>query len=99
MDIICYLSLSSPCLFLAALWSPVGKGLTSRLSSCVFCHFTMQCPRSGLDLIVPISDLYILSYFVRYFPGCVSINLCLKLGVFFKLQNFLQNAGQNSTNT
>ena len=31
------------CLFLAALWSPAGKGLTSRLS-CVlcflaFCHF------------------------------------------------------------
>ena len=45
-----------PCLFLAALWSPVGKGLTSWRSFmscflvCFFCHFPIRCPGSGVVL-------------------------------------------------
>ena len=40
------------CLFITAMWSPVGKGLTSWLS-CVwsflcFCHFPIFCPGSGM---------------------------------------------------
>ena len=42
------------CLFIAALWSLSGKGLTSRLSCMrcciVFCHFPMWCPGSGVLL-------------------------------------------------
>ena len=42
------------CLFIAALWSPAGKGLTSGLLVCevflCFCHFTMWCPGSGVVL-------------------------------------------------
>ena len=42
-------------LFLAALWSPAGKGLTSWLLSCmwcflVFCHFPIGCQWSGVVL-------------------------------------------------
>ena len=44
------------CLFLAALWSPSGKGLTSWLSCMYmycdillyFCHFLIWCPVSGV---------------------------------------------------
>ena len=44
-------------LFIAALWSPAGKGLTSRILLVTFiilCYFPMWCPRSGvvLDCIV-----------------------------------------------
>ena len=56
MDLFCYLCVVFffvilSCLFLAALWSPVGKVLTSWLS-CVldfllFCHFPIWCPVSG----------------------------------------------------
>ena len=39
-----------PCLFLADLWSPIGKGLTSSLSCMrcfhVFYHFPIRCPGS-----------------------------------------------------
>ena len=42
------------CLFLAALWSPAGKGLTSWLSYVwcflAFCHFPIRCPGSGVVL-------------------------------------------------
>ena len=41
-------------LFIAALWSPAGKGLTSSLacilSSLMFGHFPMWCPGSGVVL-------------------------------------------------
>ena len=60
------------CLFLAALWSPVRKGLTSWLSVCdvslCFCHFPIWCPRSGvvLDCIHSLSFLSLqVSYFAR----------------------------------
>ena len=42
------------CLFLAALWSPVGKGLSLGSLVCdvflCFYHFLMRCPGSGLVL-------------------------------------------------
>ena len=42
------------CLFIAASWSPAGKGLTSWLSGvqCFFvlCHFQVWCPGSGVVL-------------------------------------------------
>ena len=41
-------------LFIPALWSPALKGLTSFLSfvmlNCVFCHFPMWYPGSGVVL-------------------------------------------------
>ena len=55
------------CLFIAALWSPVGKGLTSWSSFVMFyCVFvTFQCGILGQVwyLIVLIPDLCNLSYF------------------------------------
>ena len=57
MDYLCYLRLVFVMLsrlFIAALWSPAGKGLTSCLSFvmfyCVFCHFSMWCP--GADVVL-----------------------------------------------
>ena len=47
------------CLFLAALWSPAGKGLTVCDVSLCFCHF----PHQMLYLIVSIPYLCILIYF------------------------------------
>ena len=42
------------CQFIAALWSPAGKGLTSWLPLCVmfmcFCYFPVWCPVSGVVL-------------------------------------------------
>ena len=42
------------CLFIAALWSPSEKGLTSWLSCIryflVFCHFPKWCPGEGVIL-------------------------------------------------
>ena len=53
------------CLFIAALWSPAGKGLTS-LGSLVYdvslCFVPFPCGVSG-HLIVSIPDLYLLLYF------------------------------------
>ena len=69
MDPFCYLCFvfaMLSCLLIAALWSPVGKGLTSWLScmGCVlvFCHFPMWCPGSGvvLDCIVLFAYLHVL---------------------------------------
>ena len=55
------------CLFIAALWSPAGKGLTSLLLFVMFnCVFvTFPCGILGLVwyLIVSIPDLCCLSYF------------------------------------
>ena len=58
------------CLFIAALWSPAGKGLTSWLSVCgvllCFCHFPVWCTGSGvvLDCYVSFSDLCLLTYII-----------------------------------
>ena len=57
MDHFCHLSLvfvMLSCLFIATLWSPAGKGLTSWLLFvmfiCVFFHCTMWHPGSGVVL-------------------------------------------------
>ena len=59
MDLLCFCSvLCLLCLcarlFICALWSPAGKGLTSWLSLCdvflCFCHFTIWYPESGVAL-------------------------------------------------
>ena len=52
---LCFMFIMLSCLLVAALLSPVGKGLTSWLI-CVcdvflcFCHFLMWCPGSGVVL-------------------------------------------------
>ena len=55
MDHLCYLCLVFVMLsrlFIAALWSPAGKGLTSWLLFVmfVFCHFPMWYPESRVVL-------------------------------------------------
>ena len=57
MDHLCYLCLVCfmlSCLFIAALWSLAGKGLTSWLLFMMFnlrfCHFLMWYPGSGVVL-------------------------------------------------
>ena len=52
-------------LFIAAFWSPAGKGLTSWLllvMFIVFCYFPMWYPGSGV-VLVSFPDLCRLSYF------------------------------------
>ena len=52
VDHLCYLCLvfvTLSCLFIVALLSPAGKGLTSWLSLC-FCHFPMWYLGSGVVL-------------------------------------------------
>ena len=67
MDHLCYLCLVFVmllCLFIATLWSPEGKGLTSWL---LFVTFIVILLLSHLGqvwyLIVSIPDLFCLSYF------------------------------------
>ena len=61
MDPFCYLCFlynMLSCMFIAALWSPAGKGLNSGSPVCdvflYFCHFPMWCP--GSDLILDCID-------------------------------------------
>ena len=60
------LLMSCVCLFIAALWSPAGKGLTSWLSfvmlNCVFVTFPCGILGQVWYLIVSIPDLCDLSY-------------------------------------
>ena len=70
VDHMCYLCLvffMLSCLFIAALWSPAGKGLTSWLLlvmfSCVFVTFPCGILGQQWYLIVLIPDLCSLSYF------------------------------------
>ena len=79
MDHLRYLSLvfvKLSRLFIAALWSPAGKGLTSWflfvIFNCVFVSF--QCGILGQVwyLIVWIPDLCHLSYFYIYGKSCIS---------------------------
>ena len=56
MDHLCYLCLvlfMLSRLFIAAVWSPAGKGLTSWLLF-VFCHFPMWYP--GSDVVLDCID-------------------------------------------
>ena len=68
------------CLFIAALWPPAGKGLTSCLSCMrcfiVFCHFLIWYPKSDVVLGCINPDRCLLTYFRRL---CMSyINFKLK---------------------
>ena len=58
------------CLFLAALWSPAGKGLTSWLLYVMFSSVFVTFPYGVLGqvwyLIVSIPDLCLLPYFDKY---------------------------------
>ena len=71
MDHLCYLCLvffMLSSLFIAALWLPAGKGMNSWLlfvmSNCVFVTFPCGILGQVWYLIVSISDLYPISYFV-----------------------------------
>ena len=62
----CLIFLMRSRLFIAALWSPAGKGLSSWLLLAmfiVFCYFPLWYPGSGVVLIVSFPDLCRLSYF------------------------------------
>ena len=90
----CYLSLSLPyChVFFAAVWSSVGKGLTSGSYSLVYGVFfvTFLCGVMGqmLYLIVPIPDICLLSYFYEltllntYMD--YDLNRMIKIKAYFK---------------
>ena len=83
MDLLCFCSvLCLLCLcvrlFICAVWSPAGKGLTSWLSfvvsNCEFCHFPIGILGQVCYLIVSIRDLCTLTYFVTTYPmilGCL----------------------------
>ena len=69
-------------MFICALWSPAGKGLTSWLSfvvSAVSLSLSHWYPGSGvvLDCIDP--DLCTLTYFVFVMPLCAYVYLCLEV--------------------
>ena len=74
MDILCFCSvLCLLCLcarlFICALWSPAGKGLTSWLSSVVSAvslPLFHWYPGSGVYLIISIPDLCTLTYFDKH---------------------------------
>ena len=56
-------------LFICALWSPAGKGLTSWLSfvvSSVSLSLSHWYPGSGMVLIVSIPDLCTITYFYMF---------------------------------
>ena len=58
-------------LFICALWSPAGKGLTSWLSfvvSSLICHFPIGTLGQVWYLIVSIPDLCTITYF--YYQSC-----------------------------
>ena len=61
---LCFVSAMLSCLFIAALWSPAGKGLTSWFS-CVSCFFLCACGVLGQVWywIVLIAELCLLPYF------------------------------------
>ena len=73
MDHLCYLCLVIVLLsgrFIAALWSPAGKGLTVWLSvmfDCVFVTFPCDILGQVWYLIVLIPDFCHLSYFFRIY--------------------------------
>ena len=67
-SVLCLLCLCV-CLFICALWSPAGKGLTSWLSfvvsNCEFVTFPIGILGQVLYLIVMIPDLCTLTYFAQ----------------------------------
>ena len=84
MDHLCYLFLVLvilSCLFIAALWSPAGKGLTSWLLFVMFncVCVTFSCGILGLVwyLIVSIPDLCRLSFFLFFIYIKRCLDFCL----------------------
>ena len=77
-------------LFIAALWSPAGKGLTSWLlfvmSYCDFVTFSCGILGQVWYLIVPIPDLRHLPYFYYESSG-LTISICNFFLVTFKSIN------------
>ena len=67
-------------LFIAAFWSPAGKGLTSWLSF-VMSNFSIGILGQVLCLIVSISYLYPVSYYEVW----ISFN-CIQVPVLFRKQ-------------
>ena len=53
--LLCFVSVMLSCVFIAAFWSPDGKGLPLGSVECddflCFCHFLMGCPGSGVALV------------------------------------------------
>ena len=77
-SVLCFLCLCES-LFICALWSPAGKGLTSWLSFVVsnfeFVTFPIGILGQVWYLIVLIPDLCTLTYFVRYFMSILVLQL------------------------
>ena len=79
MDHLCFLCLVFLMLlrlFIAALRTPAGKWLTSRLLLVMFiyfCYFPMWYPGSGVVLDLSFPNLCLLSYFVVYSVKHLSI--------------------------
>ena len=94
MDLLCFCSvfcLLCLCarLFICALWSPAGKGLTSWLSfvvSAVSLSLSNWYPGSGVVLDLSIPDLYILTYFSCY----IYYNILTHIDVLVRLTHFLR---------
>ena len=77
MDHFCYLCfvfVKLSCLFIATLWSPAGKVLTSWLSCLVFVTFPYGALGHVWYLIVSISDICLLTYF-----DSVSLSLLMRI--------------------
>ena len=70
---LCFMSVMLSCLFFAALWSPAGKGLVSRLSRVCDVLLRGQLWFS----IVSISDLCLLFVLVLYCYFCHSFVFCM----------------------
>ena len=78
-SVLCLLCLCAG-LFICALWSPAGKGLTSRLSlvvpNCKFVTFPSGILGQVLNLIVSIPDPCTLTYFeILISQSCHSENM------------------------
>ena len=97
-SVLCLLCLCAR-LFICALWSPAGKGLTSWLSFvvsyCEFCHFPIGILGQVWYLIVSIHDLCTLTYFNagqkyrRMFQGEHSTILSTYIKLPFTIKTFV----------
>ena len=89
------MSVMLSCLFIAALWSPAGKGLACWLSCVwhflVFCHFHMWCPRSDvvLDCInawyLPLSLLSLSNMIFNSDKNQCAVDSCMNGGTCVEL--------------
>ena len=94
-------------LFICALWSPTGKGLTSWLSFVVSnCEFVTFPLVSVWYLIVSIPDLCTLTYFVNkcqnlvcwlIFDGCKLLRLYSKCSKIYNISCLLNRTDPDQT--